>query len=111
MGVSIGYLGGEEGAGVDRHVPICTLFLPIQHNAFMVSLGSPHFSRLRPGFVTSCAVMALSLWPIACSAFHAAWDNDMLLWYDRKDMRWFGGGVGFASTCPSCSYVTAPSGS
>ncbi len=79
MGVSREWLGGEEGPGVCRHVPICTSFLPIQHNAFMVSLGSPHFSRLRPGFVTSCAVMALSLWPMACLAFHAAWDNDILV--------------------------------
>jgi hypothetical protein len=58
-------------------LPTSTLFFPIQANAFIVSLGFPH-SALLPGLVTSWAVVALSPWPSACSAFHAACDMAIL---------------------------------
>jgi len=55
------------------HLPISTLFFPIQARAFILSLSSAYFVSLE-GLETSCSVVALSPCPMACSRRYAACD-------------------------------------
>ena len=57
---------------------IWTSFLPIQARACISMFGSPYFALSFPGLVTSWIVVALSSWPMAFSAWNAAWDIAIL---------------------------------
>jgi hypothetical protein len=55
-----------------------TLFLPIHASACIVAPDGSAAPGTSAGFDTSCAVVALVSWPMACSSLKAAWEAAMI---------------------------------
>ena len=72
--------------------PTLTLFLPSQTKAFIFSLGLAH-AGLLSGLLTSCLVAAPGMWPMAYSAFAAAWDTAIFAVDAGLGAGWFKGYV------------------
>ena len=83
-------VAGRVNPGFDG--PTLTLFLPSQTKAFILSLGSAH-AGLLSGLLTSCLVAAPGMWPMAYSAFAAAWDTAIFAVDAGSGAGWFDGYV------------------